>query len=106
MTSKVFVGNLRFDVSEYEIRNIFSNFKPVHSVSFITDRKTRKPRGFCFVELDDYHIPDVISKLDGVTLKGKKIRINQAFRKRKKSANFTRKSYRYQNKYVNRQAKV
>lgn len=52
MLGKVYVGNLPLNATEKEIRKMFADFGPVHSVQMITDRETGRPRGYCFVEME------------------------------------------------------
>ena len=49
---KLYVGNLPFSATEQEIRDLFSEYGEVASVSLITDRETGRPRGFGFVEME------------------------------------------------------
>ncbi|MGH9323699.1 MAG: RNA recognition motif domain-containing protein, partial [Vicinamibacteria bacterium] len=51
--SKIYVGNCSFDVTEQQLRDVFSAYGEVASVSVITDRDTGRPRGFAFVEMSD-----------------------------------------------------
>ena len=53
MSARLFVGNLPFDVTEAELRDLFS---PVGSLSYVflpVDRESGKRRGFAFVEFSD-----------------------------------------------------
>ena len=52
MVKTIYVGNLPFNASEDDVRNLFSQYGAIHSVKMITDRETGKPRGFCFVEIE------------------------------------------------------
>lgn len=51
MPTSIYVGNLPFDATESDIRDLFSAYGPVDSVNLITDRETGRPRGFGFVEM-------------------------------------------------------
>ncbi len=48
---KLYVGNLSFDATENEIRELFGQYGEVSEVNLITDRETGRPRGFGFVEI-------------------------------------------------------
>jgi RNA recognition motif-containing protein len=52
MNSKLYVGNLNYNTTEEQLRQIFSEVAPVASVSLITDRETGRPKGFGFVEME------------------------------------------------------
>ncbi len=50
MESKLFVGNLSYNVTEEELRELFSQAGELKEVTLIVDRDTRRPKGFGFVE--------------------------------------------------------
>lgn len=72
----IFVGNLAFKASQEELRNLFSPFGEVRSVRIMTDRATRRPRGFGFVEMDRKAADKAIKALDGTEFHGRKLRVN------------------------------
>jgi RNA recognition motif-containing protein len=47
----LFVGNLSYNVTEDELRELFSQAGEVKDVAIILDRDTRRPKGFGFVEM-------------------------------------------------------
>ena len=51
MNTKLFVGNLGFDVTENDLQDTFGAFGPVTDVNLITDRQTGRSRGFAFVTM-------------------------------------------------------
>jgi len=51
MTTKLYVGNLSYQTTEDQLRQIFGDAGPIVSVSVVTDRATNQPRGFAFVEM-------------------------------------------------------
>jgi RNA recognition motif-containing protein len=77
MTS-IYVGNLPFQCSEEEMRELFEPFGTVNSVKLVSDRETGKPRGFGFVEMDDEEAAAAIEQLNGTEFKGRPLRINEA----------------------------
>lgn len=81
---KLYVGNLPFRATENEIRGLFERVGDVHSINIITDRETGRPRGFCFVEMDN--ADEAIQELNGVEFGGRYLRINEAIeRERRRS---------------------
>jgi RNA recognition motif-containing protein len=74
----IYVGNLPFDSSENDIRELFAAHGTVHSVNIITDRETGRPRGFGFVEMDDDAVDGVVAALDGKDFGGRSLRVNLA----------------------------
>lgn len=51
---KLFVGSLRDDFTEDDLKEYFSQFGDVTSVALVVEKETGKKRGFGFVEYDDY----------------------------------------------------
>ena len=51
MSTNIYVGNLSFDVTEEQIRDLFGAYGTVENINLITDRETGRPRGFGFVEM-------------------------------------------------------
>ena len=51
MAAKLFVGNLSFQATEEDLRELFQQSGTVDSVRIITDQFTGRPRGFGFVEM-------------------------------------------------------
>jgi len=51
MPAKLFVGNLSFQATEEDLRELFTQAGTVESVRIVTDQFTGRPRGFGFVEM-------------------------------------------------------
>ena len=51
MPAKLFVGNLSFQATEDDLRELFAQAGTVESVRIVTDQFTGRPRGFGFVEM-------------------------------------------------------
>ncbi|OGJ89901.1 MAG: RNA-binding protein [Candidatus Raymondbacteria bacterium RifOxyC12_full_50_8] len=76
MSTKLYVGNLPFTATEDEVKGLFGQYGEVLSVNIIKDRITGKPRGFCFVEMENG--ADAIAKSNGSELGGRNLRVNEA----------------------------
>lgn len=76
MATKLYVGNLPFNVTEEQISEFFSQVGEVISVKIITDRETGRSRGFCFVEMENGDT--AISELNGRELGGRNITVSEA----------------------------
>lgn len=75
----IFVGNLDFNVSEDELRNLFATYGQVERVSILTDRETGRSRGFGFVEMINAEEGEkAIAALNGTQLGGRKLNVNEA----------------------------
>lgn len=79
MTSNLYVGNLPFDATEDDLRELFEAQGEVVSVKVITDRETGRPRGFGFVEMQEAEeAQKSIQSLDGQDFKGRNLKVNLA----------------------------
>ena len=90
MNTKMYVGNLPFEVTETELRDLFSAHGQVNEVAVVMDRETDRPRGFAFVTMNDKEgMEAAISGLDGNDFNGRSIKVNEA-RPRENRATFAR----------------
>ena len=79
MSSKLYVGNLSFDSTEADLKDLFGQHGSVESVAVITDRETGRARGFAFVEMSEASAAqDAIRALDGTDFGGRSIKVNEA----------------------------
>jgi cold-inducible RNA-binding protein len=75
----LFVGNLNFQTSETELRELFSGFGQVTRVHIAMDRETGRARGFAFVEMpNDDEAANAIAALNGKEVAGRRINVNEA----------------------------
>jgi len=77
----VFVGNLAFKSTDEELRDLFSPYGAVRASRIMRDRKTRRPRGFGFVEMPRNQAQRAIKALDGKEFHGRKLRVREGNRK-------------------------
>ena len=76
---KLYVGNLSFNTSEAQLRDMFAEFGAVSSASLVMDRETGRPRGFGFVEFsDDSHARAAMTGLNGKNVDGRDLTVNEA----------------------------
>jgi cold-inducible RNA-binding protein len=75
----IFVGNLDFNTSEEELRQMFEAYGQVDRVSIMTDRETGRSRGFGFVEMTNAEDGEkAIAALNGSQLGGRTLNVNEA----------------------------
>lgn len=79
MAVRLFVGNLSFDVSESELKDVFSAAGTVTHIFFPLDRETGRPRGFAFVEFGEKaEAEQAIQRFNGYELQGRALVVNEA----------------------------
>jgi RNA recognition motif-containing protein len=75
----IFVGNLNFNTSEDELRQMFEPYGQVDRVSIMTDRDTGRSRGFGFVEMAVNEDGEkAITALNGSQIGGRTLNVNEA----------------------------
>ncbi len=79
MGKKLYVGNLSFDTTETQLRDMFAPFGAVQSAQVITDRDTGRSKGFGFVEMgSDQEAKAAIDGLGGKMFDGRSLTVNEA----------------------------
>ncbi len=79
MSKKLFVGGLSWDTNDRGLEEAFATFGTVLEAKVITDRDTGRSRGFGFVTLEDAGAAQTaMEEMDGATLDGRSIRVNEA----------------------------
>jgi len=79
MAKKLYVGNLNYNTTDDDLRNLFASYGNVASVKVITDRDTGRSKGFGFVEMDTPAEADAaIGALNGFNFDGRQIKVNEA----------------------------
>jgi len=79
LSNKLYVGNLPFTATESDLRSLFEAHGSIASVNVITDRDTGQSKGFAFVEMSsDAEAQKAIQELNGTSLDGREIKVNEA----------------------------
>ena len=80
----LYVGNLNFNLSEDELRQVFEEFGEVSSVKIITDKYSGRSKGFGFVEYTkEEEGQKAMDELNGMEVSGRNLKVNVASHKRK-----------------------
>jgi RNA recognition motif-containing protein len=79
MSTKLYVGNLSFDVTENDLRDMVSPHGPVNEISVVMDKITGRARGFAFVTMNTQEgATAAIQALNGTQWKGRPLTVNEA----------------------------
>jgi len=79
MSTKLYVGNLSFDVTESDLRDMLSQHGPVNEINVIMDKMTGRPRGFAFVTMNTQEGANAaVLALNGKEWKGRALTVNEA----------------------------
>ncbi len=83
MNKKVYVANLPFQVTESELKALFSKAGSVMSVKIVKDRQTGKPSGIAFVEMStQWEGRRAASMLNRQDFMGKNLLVKEAAERR------------------------
>jgi hypothetical protein len=78
----LYVGNIAFNANKSALQKLFETYGQVKSVRIMTDRQTRKPRGYGFVEMDEAGAKAAMKALDGSEFCGRSLRVTEAQQKK------------------------
>lgn len=79
MIAKLYVGNLSYDTTEEKLRTLFAEAGTVDSVDMITDRDTKRPKGFAFVSMSNQaEAEKAIQMFNGKMVDEREIKVNIA----------------------------
>ena len=75
----MYVGNLGYNVKESDLRQVMEEYGTVESVKIITDRETRRSKGFAFIEMPETsEAKNAISELNGAEYAGRPMVVKEA----------------------------
>jgi len=79
VSTKLFVGSLPWSVDDQKLQDTFEEYGNVVSAKVITDRETRRSRGFGFIEMEDSsEAQTAMNALNESELEGRTIIVNEA----------------------------
>lgn len=79
MSTKLFVGNLSYNVTENDLQDLFAQHGTVLEVNLMLDRMSGKSRGFAFVTMDSKEAADAAAQaLNGKNWEGRNLSVNEA----------------------------
>ncbi len=79
MSTRLFVGNLSYQTTEDDLRQLFAGVANVTSVTVVTERDSGRSKGFGFVEMaTPEDAQKAIGELNGQSLQNRTIRVDLA----------------------------
>ena len=79
MSMKLYVGNLSFQTSSFDLEELFATVGAVESATVVEDRETGRSRGFGFVEMASQEEGEkAIAEFNGKEVSGREIKVNEA----------------------------
>lgn len=77
--TNIFIANLDFDITSEELNNTFSSFGTVTYAHVVYDKKTKRSKGFGYVEMEDAdEAIRAIQALNGMEVNGRKLDVKIA----------------------------
>ena len=75
----MYIGNLSYNVKESDLRQVMEEYGTVESEKLITDRETRRSKGFAFVEMpESSEASNAIKELNGAEYAGRPMVVKEA----------------------------
>lgn len=79
MEVKLYVGNLSYETTEDELRNLFAQVGTVNEVALIKDRDTGTSKGFAFITMSTQdEAKKAIDQFNGQSLGNRELTVNAA----------------------------
>lgn len=76
MSTKLYVGNIPYSASADELNNHFTRVGNVKSVDRLSERRTGRNRGFCFIEMKTpQDAQQAVAQLNGLPFSGRNLRV-------------------------------
>ncbi len=73
--TSVYVANLPWDATSTDLAEMFSKHGEVFQTTIIMDRKTKRPKGFAFVDMPEHDANKAVQQLAGVELGGRELTV-------------------------------
>ena len=77
-TISLYVGNLAYNAQRDALRALFEEYGQVNSVRIMTDRNTRRPRGYGFVDMEANAGRKAMAALDDTEFCGRNLKVSEA----------------------------
>ncbi len=76
---RIYVGNISYQMTEEDLRDLFGEFGQVDEAAIVNDRETGRSRGFAFVTMsDDDAARKAIEQINGREIQDRTLTVNEA----------------------------
>jgi len=76
--NRIYVGSLHYDLTEADLRMVFSPFGNIKSLDIVRDNNTGRSRGYCFITFETEESADnAINTMNNYQLAGRPIKVNR-----------------------------
>jgi len=80
-SSNIYVGNLPFNAGSDDVKNLFAPYGEIIDIRLVKDRRSKRFKGYGFVEMPAADAKSAIQHLDGTDYAGRTLRVNEAKKK-------------------------
>lgn len=81
----IYIGNISYNMTDQEIKEVFTSFGNVLSVKIIYDKQTGRSKGYAFVEMENEEDgQNAIKSLNETEIKGRNVKVNSAHKNTEK----------------------
>lgn len=75
----IYIGNIPYSMQEQNLIDVFQEFGPVESAKVIIDKKTKRSKGYGFIEMKDENDEQAaVDAVNGQDLGGRKVKVSRA----------------------------
>lgn len=75
----IYIGNIPYSMKEQDLIDIFQEFGPVESAKVIIDKKTKRSKGYGFIEMkEESDEQAAVDAMNGKDVGGRKVKVSRA----------------------------
>jgi cold-inducible RNA-binding protein len=75
----IYIGNIPYSMKEQNLIDVFQEFGPVESAKVIIDKKTKRSKGYGFIEMkNEGDEQPAVDAMNGQDVGGRKVKVSRA----------------------------